>query len=117
MANDPESFETLTAAAQKTADQVVDRTQKAMENYFSWVQTNMPAVPWINTDLNKQLLRYATENFTETINFIQKLSQAKDFQEVAKIQTDFMETQLHAFNERTKELGEAITTATKALDK
>jgi hypothetical protein len=116
MAKDPEPFEVLTAAAQKTAGEAVERTQKAMENYFGWIQTSIPTVPWINTDLNKQLLRYATQNFSDTISFIQRLGQAKDFQEVAKIQTDFMEAQLRAFNERTKELGEAITTAMKARD-
>ena len=91
----------------------MQRTQKAMENYFGWVQGSIPTVPWINPDLNKQLLRYATENFIDTVNFIQKLGQAKDFQDVAKIQTEFMQAQFQAFNERTKELGEAITAATK----
>jgi hypothetical protein len=117
MAKDPQQFEALTATAQKTADQTVQLTQKAMENYFNWVQTGIPSIPWINTDLNKKLLRYATENFTNTVKFLQNLSAAKDFQEVAKIQTEFMEAQLQAFHERTQELGEAISTAAKAQEK
>jgi hypothetical protein len=117
MAKDPEHFEALTAAAQRTADQTVQLTQKAMENYFNWTQTSIPTIPWINTDLNKKLLRYATENFTDTVKFIQSLGMAKDFQEVAKIQSEFMEAQLRAFHERTQELSEAISAATGTQDK
>jgi hypothetical protein len=42
---------------------------------------------------------------------MRKLSQAKDFAEVARIQTDFMQSQFSAFGEQAKGLGEAYTKA------
>jgi hypothetical protein len=42
---------------------------------------------------------------------VQKLSQAKNFQDVAKIQTEFMETQMNSFNDQAKILGEIYTKA------
>jgi hypothetical protein len=42
----------------------------------------MSAVPWSNTNLNRILLSKATQNITATLTFVQKLSQAKNFEEV-----------------------------------
>ena len=111
MAKDKEPFEGLTTAAQQTAKQITERTQGAMENYFGWLQTTMSAFPWSNTNLNRILLSHATQNVTATFAFMQKLSQAKNFQDVAKIQTEFMQMQMNSFNEQAKTLGEIYTNA------
>jgi hypothetical protein len=44
---------------------------------------------------------------------VQKLSQAKNFQDVVKIQTEFMEKQINSFNEQAKILSEIYTNAGK----
>jgi hypothetical protein len=67
--------------------------------------------PKSNTNLNRILLSHATQNVTATFAFVQKLSQAKNFQDVVKIQTEFMETQMNSFNEQAKILGEIYTKA------
>jgi hypothetical protein len=106
-----EPFEALTAAAEQTAKQITEQTRGAMENYFGWLQTTMSAFPRSNTNLNRILLSHATQNVTATFAFVQKLSQAKNFQDVAKIQTEFMETQMNSFNDQAKILGEIYTKA------
>jgi hypothetical protein len=58
-----------------------------MDNYFIWLQNAMSALPWSNTNLNRILVSHATQNVTATFAFMQKLSQAKNFQDVVKIQT------------------------------
>jgi hypothetical protein len=87
---DKEPFESLTGIAQQTADQITQQTKGAMENYLTWFQNAMSASPWGNIDLNKKLLSYATENVTAAVGLVQKLSQAKNLEDVAKIQTEFM---------------------------
>ena len=82
-----------------------------MENYFGWLQTTMSVFPWSNINLNRILLSHATQNVTVTFAFMQKLSQAKNFQDVAKIQTEFMQMQMNSFNEQAKILGEIYTNA------
>ena len=108
---DKERFESLTATAAQSAEQMTKQTQVAMENYFGWFQNAMSAIPWSNTNLNRILLTNATQNVTATFAFVQKLCQAKNFQDVVKIQTEFMQTQMYSFNEQAKILGEMYTKA------
>ena len=84
-----------------------------MEDYFSWLQNAMSASPWGSMDLNKKLLSYATENVTAAVTFVHKLSQAKDLQDVVKIQTEFVQMQIETFNKRAKELGAAVAALTR----
>src|SRR6201997_223513 len=102
MAEEKEPFEALTTTAAQTAEQMTKQTQGAMENYFGWLQKTMSTFPWSNTNLNRILLSNATQNITATFAFVQKISQAKNFEEVVKIQTEFMGTQINSFNEQAK---------------
>ena len=107
---DQEPFESLS----QTAEQITEQTKGAMENYFNWLQTAMSALPWSNTNLDRILLSHATQNVTATFAFVQKLSQAKNFQDVVKIQTEFMNAQLNSFNDQAKIIGEIYTKAAAA---
>ncbi len=111
MAKDDEPLQALTVTAAQSAEQITKQTQGAMENYLGWLQTTMSALPWSNTNLNRILLSNATQNVTATFGFMHKLSQAKSFQEVVKIQTEFMEKQMNSFSEQAKILGEIYTKA------
>jgi hypothetical protein len=110
----PDAFE----SARQTAEQMTERTQETITNYFSWLQNAMQTSPWGNTDLNKKLMSYATETVTAPLSFAQKLSQARNLEDVVKIQTEFVRAQTDSFNEHAKELGEiytkVATSATKA---
>jgi hypothetical protein len=114
MAN-KEPFASLTGIEQYV--QVTERTKHAMENYLSWVQNAMSASPWVNNDLNKELLSYTTENVTAAVEHVQKLSQAKNLEAVVKIQTEFMSKQLATFNEQTKTIVEICTKAAQGATK
>ena len=117
MAKDKEPFEALTATEEQTAEQIMKHTQGAMENYFGWLQKTMSALPWSNTNLDRILLSYATQNVTATFAFVRNLSQAKNFQEVVKIQNQFMNAQLNSFNDQAKIIGEIYAKAATALAK
>jgi hypothetical protein len=110
-----ERFESLTGIEQDV--QITERTKHAMENYFSWLQNAMSASPWSNVDLNKKLLSYATENVTAAVELVQKLSQAKNLEDVVKIQTEFMSKQLNSFNEQTKAMVEMCKKAAQKATK
>jgi hypothetical protein len=110
----PEVLDAWTGIARQTGEQLTARTQ----DYFVWVQNNL--LPWGNADLNKKLMNYATEAVMAPCTFAQKLSQAKNFEDVVRIQSEFVKIQTDLFNERAKELGEmyskVTTAATKAFD-
>jgi hypothetical protein len=107
--------ESLTGIEQNV--QIEERTKHAMETYFSWLQNAMSGSPWSTIDLNKKLLSYATENVTAAVGLVQKLSQAKDVEQVLKIQTEFMSQQLNSFNEQTKTIVEICTKAAQDMTK
>jgi hypothetical protein len=106
---DKERFESLTSIEQDV--QITERINDAMATYFSWFQNAMSASPWSNVGLNKKLVSYGTENVTAAVGLVQKLSQAKNLEEVVKIQTEFMSNQLNSFNEQTKAMVEICTKA------
>jgi hypothetical protein len=107
--------ESLTGIEQDV--QIEERTRHAMENYSRWLENAMSASPWGNTELNKKLLSYATENVTTAVGLVQKLSQAKNLEQVVKIQTDFISKQMISFNEQTKTIAEICTKAAQDITK
>jgi hypothetical protein len=97
--------------------QITERTKDAMETYISWFNKAMAASPWSTTDLNKKLLSYGTDNVIAAVDLVQKLSRAKNLEDVVKIQTEFISKQLDSFNEQTKTIVEVCTKAAQATTK
>jgi hypothetical protein len=117
MAKHKEPFQSLTGMAEQLAEHSMEKAQGAMKNYFAWLQSAISAAPWGNTDLNKKLLDYSAENTAAAFEFVQKLTKAKDWEEVGKIQSEFMSTQLHSLNEQAKRISEAYTKTMGAATK
>ena len=61
---------------------------------------------------NKQVADYVQQNVATVFGFAQQLTQAKDFQDLVRIQTEFLQTQMKLLTEQAKDLSE---TATKAV--
>ena len=97
--------------------QVEERTRHAMENYLNWLQNTMSASPWTNVDVNKKLLSYATDNVTAAVGLVEKLSHAKNLEDVVKIQTEFVSKQLGSLNEQTKTIMEICMKAAQDMAK
>jgi hypothetical protein len=101
MAKDKQPFDALS----ETAETVVENARGAMDNYFSLLQNIC------SPDLTEKMKTYTAQNISASAECVGKLSQAKDFQEVFRIQTEFMQTQLNSFAEQARSLGEAYTKA------
>ncbi|MFI4941554.1 MAG: phasin family protein, partial [Burkholderiales bacterium] len=63
------------------------------------------------TDLNKKIQSYAGKNVATTFEFAEKLTRAKDFQELVQIQAEFMQTQLKTLSEQARDIGDVATKA------
>jgi len=85
-----------------------EQSRKAMENCMDLFQNNLKATG-LASSLNRQMQRYMEKNLAAASDFTQKLSQAKDFSEFWRIQSEFVGSQWKAFAEQTKELGQAMT--------
>jgi hypothetical protein len=91
-----------------TAEQTVEEVRGAEENYFSMMQKMMIPLPWI-ADLTAKFQSYAEQHLAAALEFSHKLSQAKDFQDLARIQAEFFQNRLQSLGEQTKDLAEAYT--------
>jgi hypothetical protein len=99
-------FEALSETVEKTVEQNMERARGAMDNYFDFFKSI-----WGRSDVIEKMRTYTAQNISASADCVHKLSQAKDFQDVARIQTEFMRTQLNSFSEQARSLGEAYTKA------
>jgi len=111
MAKNPKPLEDLNAQAMQAVDQTKEQVLTAVDNYFNFLQKTVSSYPSGGTELGEKLKTYAEKNIAATHEFIRKLSQAKDFPKILRIQTEFMQTQMNALGEQTKNLGGAYTKA------
>jgi hypothetical protein len=77
-------------------------TNKTMENYLDFFQKNTKNLPWLETDLNSKMKGYIEQNISAASEFTEGLAKAKDFQDLWRIQTEFMQAQWKALTEQTK---------------
>jgi hypothetical protein len=114
MAKDQKPAEELSAIAEQTKQQALAAT----DNYFNFLKKAISSYPSGGMGFGDNLKTYAEQNVAAVHEFVHKLSQAKDFQDVFRIQAEFMQSQFSALNEQTKNLGEAYTkSAANALSK
>ena len=123
MAKDSKPLEDLNVQAKRAVEetkqatyrmkQSVEETKEqalgAADTYFDFINKTISSFPSGGTEFGEKLKSFAEKNVAATHQFIQQLSQAKDFQDVLRIQTEFMQTQMQAFAEQATSLAEAFT--------
>jgi len=105
MTQDPKRIEEFSAVAQ----QAMQQAQGATQQYFSWLQKGITASPWSNTELNKKMMGFAEQNIAATFAYVQKLSQARDFQDLMRIQTEYVQAQMESFGTQARDIINAST--------
>jgi len=116
MAKNAEPLEELKTSAKQAVEQTMEQTRGAVDNYFNFIQKAMSSYPLGGTELGEKLRSYAEKNIAAANEYVRKLSEAKGFQEVIRIQTEFMQAQFNAFGEQTRSLGEVFAkTVTDAV--
>jgi len=85
------------------------QAHQAIDTYFDFLKKSVSSFPTGGTELGEKLKDQSVQSGTAVHDLVKRLSQAKDFEEALRIQTEFMQSQLHAFGEQIKSLGEAYT--------
>jgi hypothetical protein len=124
MAKDPKPLEDLNAQTKRAVEetkQATDRMKQSVEEtkqqalgaadtYFDFLNKTISSfLLQGGTEFGEKLKSFAEKNVATTHHFIQQLSQAKDFQDALRMQTEFMQTQMQAFAEQATSLAEAFT--------
>ncbi len=115
MAKNPNPLADLSSETKQAVDQTREQVLGAVDQYFNFLLQTISSYPSGGTDFGEKLKSYAEKNIAVTQQFIHRLSQAKDFPDIIRIQTEFMQAQMDAFSGRTKNLGEEFSKAIGAV--
>jgi hypothetical protein len=116
MAKDPNPLADLNAETRQAVDQTKQQILGAADQYFNFLLQTISSYPSGGTDLGEKLKSYAEKNIAATQQFIHRLSQAKDFPDIIRIQTEFMQAQMDAFSGQTKCFGDEFSKAIGAVN-
>jgi len=66
----------------------MEQARSSVDNYFTFVQKIISSYPSGGTELGEKLKSSAQKNLAVTYEFVQKLSHAKNFNDIIRIQTE-----------------------------
>ena len=95
----------------EAAKQAMTQVYGAVDSYFDNLKKTISSAPSGGTEFGEKLKSYAEQNTAAAHDFIKRLSQAKDLQEMFQIQTEFLQMQVSAFSQQTTGLAESFTKA------
>src|SRR5271154_2176147 len=107
MAIDTTLLEDFNSQAKRAVEQTKEQVLGAVDNYFNFLQKAISSYPTGGYELGEKIKSYAEKNIAATHEFLRKVGQAKDFQEILRIQTEFTKAQVTAFSQQTKNFGES----------
>ena len=106
------SMEQVPTEVRKMTEQSMEQVRTTIDSYLQFFQRAVPGNVMGGNELSNKVLNYAQRNVQNAFEFAQKLVQVKDVQELVKLQTEFIQSQMQAMAEQVKDLSE---TATKAV--
>jgi hypothetical protein len=123
MARDSKPLEVLNAQTKQAFEDTKQATERmkqsveetkaqalsAMDTYFEFLNRAISSFPTGGTEFGEKLKALSEKNVVTAHEFVRQLGQAKDFQEVFRIQTEFMQNQMQTCAEQAKSLAEAFT--------
>jgi phasin len=98
------------------AERSVEQAKLAFNNYMqaaqeavSTFEERVKASQVGAQGMSKKAMNFAERNVISAFEFAQKIVQAKDIQELVRMQTEFVQSQMQVLNEQIKDLGETAT--------
>ena len=103
------------------AEKSVGEARRAFEAYMDaatkalgTAEQSAQAVQSNARDLGRKAIGFAEDNVSATLDFAQRLVQAKDAEELMRLQAEFTQAQIKSLSEQTKALGDTATQAGKS---
>lgn len=102
----------------KFAEQSVEQARQAFGGFINAAQQAVNDMEGRATtartgakDVGEKAMSFAQRNIMASFEFAQKLVQAKDVQEMMRLQSEYIQSQIQALNEQAKELGQSASKA------
>lgn len=106
----------IPAEMRAMAERSVEQAKLAFNNYMQAAQEavttfedRVKASQAGAQGISKKAMNFAERNVLTSFEFAQKIVQAKDVQELIRMQTEFVQSQMQALSEQIKDLGETAT--------
>ena len=87
------------------------RLRKASAEYFDLLEKGLSSSQLPVADQAKQYCGYLQRNVTATFDLGDRMIQAKDMQEAARIQSEFFQDQMRSLTDHAKSMGESAMKA------
>jgi hypothetical protein len=101
----------IPADMRKMTEQSVEQVKTAISAYLDFCKRSVPENVLGGSALSNKVLGYAEVNLAKAFEFVGRLAQVRDPQELGKLQMEFVQGQMQSMTEQAKELGEAATKA------
>ena len=85
----------------------IQAAQEAVSTFEQWGKASQVGAQ----SISKKAISLAERNVVSAFEFAQKIVQAKDIQELVRMQTEFVQSQIQVLSEQVKDLGETSTKA------
>ena len=95
----------------KMTEQSMEQVKTAISAYLDFCKRSVPGNVLGGSALSNKIFGYAEGNLAKAFEFVERLAQVRAPQELAKLQMDFVQSQVQSMTEQAKELGEAATKA------
>jgi phasin family protein len=89
----------------------MENLSSAISAYLDFCKRNVPENVVGGAALSDKIFAYAEKNVASAFEFASRLAQVRDVQELAKLQMDFIQAQMQAMSEQSKNLSETTTKA------
>jgi phasin len=112
--NQMANFE-ISTEMRNRAEQSVDQAKKAFDDFIMAAHKTIAAfegqaagAQLSAKDIGEKAMAFAEQNVATSFEFAQKVVRAKDIQELTQLQTEFVKSQMPAFVEQARALGQTV---------
>ena len=86
--------------------------RRAINSYLHFFQRGIPSIVMGKSELSNKVFGYDERNVASAFEFTQRLVRVRDIHDLTRLQMEFIQAQVQALAEQTKDLSE---TAIKAM--
>jgi phasin family protein len=104
-----QSMEQVPTDVRKMTEQSMDQVRTAIDSQMQFLKRAVPGNVMGGNELSRKVLNYAERNVHNAFVFAHKFVQVKDVQDLVKLQTEFIQSQMQAMTEQVKDLSETAT--------
>jgi phasin len=104
----------MRAVAERSVEQArlaFNNYMRAAEEAVSTFEERVEASQVGALDISKKAMSFAEHNVLSAFEFAEKIFQAKDIQELVRMQTLFVQSQLQVLSEQVQDLGQTVSKA------